>query len=708
MKLLSEMLRGITHELIKNPRSTLIILGILIALLGYTATNLTVDPSFDSLISAEGEFNTNARMLEKAFGTNTGFQIVYLLDETETSALRVPAFSQEMLEPYQIQLEKLLQESQYITAIGPLEISPSQRQARISVQALQPNTPDGSTIVQEEIRGIIAKANTPIGATVELNGFPVIIERVNTLIIQDNLVTILLTALLVFIVLYWYFRNIKLALIGVVSPLISLFVLGGMMVLLGVELTLTLAAVGVIVIGLGADYSIHVIVTYTRKLARLKNAQNAIEETLDELELALTGAYLTTVAGFAALMVGVSPSSQAQGTVLVIAITTIFIITMLLLPVLLYQFVKTAPESRRKRKNSRLETVFARLAHMQVHNPWGVLVFVLGLTVFFLIGAAQVSFSTSNSNWIPDEDPIAITFGEIQSAFGEEDTISVVLTSTRGDLRELQTVRDIQRLEAQLAGIPGVTRVESAVSGVALDNAIIHQKAQERKTAYNNDFTLTTIRIISEGFVVDESGSSLIESELRSILSATAIYQTETSLFGDTIRFSELGASLQADAAITTLLGFILVFVVVGLLYTSFALGTVALVPILLAILWAVGMKGYFSIPFTSLSTGIVSLVLGIGIDFSIHLVNAIKHTMQKHDALEDALTEALQTTGGAIILSTITTFFGFLALAFATLLGTQRLGWSLAFSIFSVAIVTLLLVPTIVVLRERALKRRA
>ena len=38
--------------------------------------------------------------------------------------------------------------------------------------------------------------------------------------------------------------------------------------------------------------------------------------------------------------------------------------------------------------------------------------------------------------------------------------------------------------------------------------------------------------------------------------------------------------------------------------------------PIIVAVTWALGLMGYFGIPFTSLSTGIISLVLGIGVDF--------------------------------------------------------------------------------------------
>ena len=49
----------------------------------------------------------------------------------------------------------------------------------------------------------------------------------------------------------------------------------------------------------------------------------------------------------------------------------------------------------------------------------------------------------------------------------------------------------------------------------------------------------------------------------------------------------------------------------------------------------------------------------------------------------------------------------GFLALTFAVLLGTQRLGWSLAFSIISVLIVSLSIVPAIMSLTYTNQKKK-
>jgi len=96
------------------------------------------------------------------------------------------------------------------------------------------------------------------------------------------------------------------------------------------------------------------------------------------------------------------------------------------------------------------------------------------------------------------------------------------------------------------------------------------------------------------------------------------------------------------------------------------------------------------------------SLVIGFGSDFSIHLVDGIKRNVKRGFSLDKSLRETLQNTGSPILLSSITTLFGFLALTGATLLGTQRLGLSLAFAIIAVFIVVVSMVPAIMSLYLR------
>jgi predicted RND superfamily exporter protein len=295
---------------------------------------------------------------------------------------------------------------------------------------------------------------------------------------------------------------------------------------------------------------------------------------------------------------------------------------------------------------------------------------------------------------------VSKSFREINYAFGESDSIQIILKARTDDLRDVQTARDVNRITAQLRGIPNVDSVSSPYDGISYDSAELHETFIENKDAFNHDYQLTRIIVVSRNMNQNEAGDSEVLKSVRDVLEREPIHNADVSLYGDVVRFDELGDSLQRDAGVTTAIGLALVFFTASAIYASVVIGALALFPVIVAVIWALGLMGFFGVPFTSLSTGIISLVLGVGVDFSIHLVDGIRKREEK--GIENAIHETLGTTGSAIVLSTLTTFLGFVALTFATLLGTQRLGWSLALSIISVFAVSMTLVPAIMSIQYR------
>ncbi len=695
------MLSKIIRSIIRYPRLFLSIIILIVVLSGIIASDLSINPDFSTLINDDGQYNTNARKLEAAFGENNALTVLYKINDKSIISNKPADLREESLDT--ATLNNLLLQSQYVTRINDIEYSQNGKYARVTLSVFEPNSIGGLVDVKNELQMLIKQAPRPPGVDLSITGLPTLLDRVSTLLITDNLRTVLITFVLVFAVLILFFRRIKIALIGIAAPMASLIIIAATMVMLKIQVTLTLAAVGVIILGLGVDYSIHLITAYVRHLQEGHKPKRSIIEAFNELDIALMAAYLTTLAGFAALMLGVSPSSQAQGLVLSIAITIIFFVTIIIIPLLLVLFVTKADE-KVARTPPLLDKIFDKLAYYQTRHPWQIISVIILITIVMIIGASKVSFSTSNSNWIPDDDPVSKDFRELTYAFGDSDRLILVVESTDNDLRDLQTIKDLQVLTTKLKGLDGIDKVISPIEGFELEKASIYESAEQRaiRGLFNNDYTLTTITLESSGFEVDEQGESLIIKQAEDIIKNTPVYGAKISLFGDVVRFDELGKSLKQDAAKTTSIGLILVFITATTIYLSLTVGVISLIPIILAVIWAVGLMGFFNVPFTSLSTGIVSLVLGVGVDFSIHLVNSTNYSLKKINNITKAITKALHTSGGAIFISSATTFFGFMALTFAQLLGTRRLGLSLALSILAVFVVSLLFVPAVLMIRYR------
>lgn len=673
--------------------------GILLIVLSaavYFALSLQIEPSFSALISDDTDFNTNSRVLEKTFGTNDAILILVRVQEDYPFPDRRTDLSGDDIPVYFDRLRDILQQNAYVVSVSAPRYSDDMRIAEVTASLLVPQYVGSFVDVLESIDATLTYAGSPEGVELQITGLPVLLQRVTLLLISDNLRTILITIILIFLVLLWYFRNLTMALISTAAPIMCLIFLAAAMVILDIPITLTLAAVGVLSLALGADYSIHVAVHFKHKRQQGMAVEEAIVETALELWRPITASFLTTLGGFSALIVGVSPSSQAQGIVLSISIFIIYAVSLAVYPLLIGIFSKDIT-FRQNPFFVMMREFFTKLALFQERNAKTTITIIALITLVMMYGASQVNFSTSNSNWIPDDDPIANSFAERSFIFGDSQSITLVIQSTQGDLRDFTTIHTLQELERSILLNPVVDAVQSPYMSLTGDaNEDYRILTEERSMSFSDDFTVTTMQISSQNFGQDESGSSVFLQELRELVAFHDPLHADVSLFGDIVRFSELGDSLQRDAAVTTTIGLLLVFFSAAAIYASLAVGIIALLPIIIAVIWTVGFMGFFNVPFTSLSTGIISLVLGIGVDFSIHLTDGIKKRLEKLASLSDSIIYALQTSGSAIFLASITTFFGFLALTFAQLLGTQRLGWSLSFSILSVFMVTIGLVPAI------------
>jgi predicted RND superfamily exporter protein len=136
-------------------------------------------------------------------------------------------------------------------------------------------------------------------------------------------------------------------------------------------------------------------------------------------------------------------------------------------------------------------------------------------------------------------------------------------------------------------------------------------------------------------------------------------------------------------------------------------LGVVTIVPVLIALAWLLGTMRVLDIPFNSETAVITSLAIGLGADYSIHLTERIVEERARHASLDDALVAAVTGTGGALFGSAVTTASGFGVLALALSPPLQRFGLVTGLAIVYAFVACLVVLPSVVVLRERYLVPR-
>ena len=129
------------------------------------------------------------------------------------------------------------------------------------------------------------------------------------------------------------------------------------------------------------------------------------------------------------------------------------------------------------------------------------------------------------------------------------------------------------------------------------------------------------------------------------------------------------------------------------------ALGIVAVGPIVFVLICVLGTMALLGIPYTIVTSIITALSIGIGVDYTIHVIHRYREEFSRLRNPERAAVQTLATTGSALLGSALTTAFGFGVLVASPLLASAQFGITATITIVYSLIVSILVVlPAMVV----------
>jgi len=131
------------------------------------------------------------------------------------------------------------------------------------------------------------------------------------------------------------------------------------------------------------------------------------------------------------------------------------------------------------------------------------------------------------------------------------------------------------------------------------------------------------------------------------------------------------------------------------------SLGVANLVPIVVTVTFVAASMRVLGISFNAFTATILALTIGLGIDYSVHVVHRFVDERREH-ALGAALDRTVRGTGGALLGSMLTTTFGIGVLVFAILDVLGQFGLLTALSIVYSFLASLLVLPSVLVLWDR------
>jgi len=170
---------------------------------------------------------------------------------------------------------------------------------------------------------------------------------------------------------------------------------------------------------------------------------------------------------------------------------------------------------------------------------------------------------------------------------------------------------------------------------------------------------------------------------------------------GVPVIFKELNDEMRVSQMVTIVFAVIIVFLLMVLQFKSIVGGLIAIVPIVTTVMFNFSLMSFLGVPLDNVTMIISSIVIGVGIDYSIHFISRFKveYAISKNE--KKAFLKSLETTGQAIVFNSLSVMLGFLVLVFSQVVPFQRLGWLVAVTMFVSALAAITLLPAIIILTK-------
>lgn len=565
--------------------------------------------------------------------------------------------------------------------------------------------------IHDDIEKDIESVNFPQNVEVIQTGNVGISYRILELLQSDLNSTMAIALILVLALLLYFYRSPVKAAIPLIPLLFGVTMTLGFMGIMGIPLDLATTTVGAMMIGMGIDYGIHVTNRYYEERRRGRSVEESAEEAVAETGKALLGAALTTIAGFAAMYLSSIPMLHHLATALILGLSLSALNAVFITPavIILEEDVMkrlrghhVLPEVRSS--SGLVAKVFHGLGEAIRRKPSVFLTAVLLITILFGYGVTRVTTEVRLEKMVPEGVPEIEALIDITNNFGGQSELYVLLKAD--DVRNPAIVRGIYRFENEIkadSDYNGVIDSESIADVVRDKYGYIPNDREEISEAIKNtglvsgDYSMTLIKFKGDfGGSMDDFRRIMryFEEETTRAEDTEFPPGVELSPTGDTYLNYVLDGITSVEINRVSTYGTLFVVLIVLLLFRRPKVSVAMITPMFLGALWTLGFMGLAGIPFTQSLAGVISMIVGLGVDYGMHLTHRFLEEVKEGNPRP--IVTSVESVGPGILAGALTTAGGFLALLAGELPTIHDFGKTLAFGIFASMFAAYLVTPAL------------
>jgi predicted RND superfamily exporter protein len=579
----------------------------------------------------------------------------------------------------------------------------------------------------------IDKFEKETGVDLRTSGMPYI-RTLNAKTIVDEIGIFIGAALLITsLIFFFFFRSFRATLISLVIVIIGVMWSFGIIALFGYEITVLTALVPTLVIVIGIPNCIFFINKYHQEYQKHSNKAKALQRVITKTGTATLMTNLTTAFGFATFIATNNTLLSEFGVVTSINIIAIYLLCLIIIPIFFSYIPAPIPRHLGHLEREYLTSFMNWIVRTVKYNRVGVYVTAVILLVFGIIGIYEIRISGSIIEDMPKKSAFFDDIRFFEKEFDGVMPLEIMIdTKKKNGAMKLTNLRRMEDLEETITDIPELSKPLSIVNVAKsfnqayyngnpdfytlpspneefallpyIKNSLKNSKDNQLKSYISNDGSIARITT----FIKDENGEKMksIETQLRNKINK--IFPSpkyEVIITGKALVFQK-GTKYLLDNLLSSLLfAFLITAGLVAIMFRSFKMVLVSIIPNLLPLLMTAGLMGFLGIPLKPSTILVFGIAFGMSVDDTLRFLAQYRLELSRNDwKIKKSVFATFDDAGISMFYTSIVLFFGFSVFMLSSFGGTIALGGLVALTLFFGMLSNLVLLPSLVLTLNKTL----
>ena len=475
--------------------------------------------------------------------------------------------------------------------------------------------------------------------------------------------------------------------------------------------TLNNASMPILLLTIANSDGVHIISRFFKELRHSKNKIKALTNTCKNVCMPIILTSITTMLAFLSLLF--SPIEGMNGYAITIAFGIFWacLLSLTFLPALI-SLIKWNPNSKSITKPSLIELAINKFSKFVKKNPKRILSLGGSLVAIAVIGLFFIKVEVNMVEMFRKGTVIRDSATFLDENMTGNLNVLIRASSKSGEdgLNSPENLKDIEKLQIYLDNIDEVTSTISITEVIKemhktiMDGNPEYKTIPESRAKIDNLFFLYYMNEDSDlsSLINDDNSVAVITSLLKTfpttkmdeyrhnigtfiddeILSTNDDLEFEIS--GMMAFFSDFIQLVIKSTAFSIAASIILIFIASAIFFRSWIFGILSIITLFSAIVINYGLMGIFGIELTHITIVLSSIIIGVGVDFSIHYISEYREL--KHNKANNKTIKTIEKVGHPIVLDACSNM-GFAALLFSTIIPLSAVGGLMIFAMISCSI---------------------